>query len=107
MLCDAVTGQDSGPGNGMLEALERANLFVVPLDDHREWYRYHHLFADVLRARLLDEQPELVAELHRRAAGWLAGNDDAEEAIGHAIAAEDFERAAELIETTALGLHRA
>ncbi len=53
MLCDAVTGQDSGTGNGMLEALQRANLFVVPLDDRRRWYRYHHLFADVLRARLL------------------------------------------------------
>src|SRR5207248_6872721 len=61
-LCDAVTGQDSGHGVGktMLEALERANLFVVPLDDRRRWYRYHHLFADVLRARLLDEHPEYV-----------------------------------------------
>ena len=55
-LCDAVTGQDGG--KAMLEALDRANLFLVPLDDRRRWYRYHHLFADVLRAHLLDEQPE-------------------------------------------------
>ena len=58
-LCDAVTGQDGG--KAMLEALERGNLFVVPLDDRRQWYRYHHLFADVLRAHLLDEQPDQVA----------------------------------------------
>ena len=57
-LCDAVTGQDGG--KAMLEALERGNLFLVPLDDRRQWYRYHHLFADVLRARLLDEQPDHV-----------------------------------------------
>ena len=64
-LCDAVTGQDGG--KAMLEALDRGNLFLVPLDDRRRWYRYHHLFADVLRARLLDEQPDHVPELHRRA----------------------------------------
>ena len=58
-LCDAVTGQDGG--KAMLEALDRGNLFLVPLDDQRRWYRYHHLFADVLRARLLDEQPDRVA----------------------------------------------
>ena len=64
-LCDAVTGQDGG--KAMLAALERGNLFLVPLDDRRQWYRYHHLFADVLQARLLDEQPDRVPELHRRA----------------------------------------
>ena len=64
-LCDAVTGQDGG--KAMLEALERGNLFLVPLDDRRHWYRYHHLFADVLQAHLLDEQPDHVPELHRRA----------------------------------------
>ena len=64
-LCDAVTGQAGG--KAMLEALERANLFLVPLDDRRRWYRYHHLFADVLQAHLLDEQPDEVPELHRRA----------------------------------------
>ena len=67
-LCDAVTGQDGG--KAMLEALERGNLFVVPLDDRRRWYRYHHLFADVLQARLLDEQPDQVPDLHRRASAW-------------------------------------
>ena len=63
-LCDAVTGQEQS--QTMLEALERANLFVVALDDERQWYRYHHLFADVLRARLLAERGD-IAELHRRA----------------------------------------
>ena len=63
-LCDAVTGR--GGGKAMLEALDRGNLFLVPLDDRRRWYRYHHLFADVLRARLLDEQPDLVPALHRK-----------------------------------------
>ena len=67
-LCDAVTGQ--GGGKAMLEALDRGNLFLVPLDDRRRWYRYHHLFADVLQARLLDEQPGQVPDLHRRASVW-------------------------------------
>lgn len=64
-LCDALTG--TAGGRAMLERLERANLFLVPLDDRRRWYRYHHLFADVLQARLLDEEPELVGQLHRPA----------------------------------------
>jgi len=64
-LADAVTGR--GGGKAMLEALERQNLLLVPLDDRREWYRYHHLFADVLQAHLRDERPEHVPELHRRA----------------------------------------
>ena len=67
-LCDAVTGQVDGATR--LEALELGNLFVVPLDDRRRWYRYHHLFADVLRAHLAAEQPEQVAVLHRRASAW-------------------------------------
>ena len=65
----------------MLEALDRANLFLVPLDDRRRWYRYHHLFADVLRARLLDEQPDLVPELHRRASAWYEQNGERAVAI--------------------------
>ena len=69
-LCDAVTGATGG--KAALEALDRENLFVIPLDDRREWYRYHHLFADVLRARLLDEDPDAPAELHRRASAWFA-----------------------------------
>ena len=68
-LCDAVTGQIDGKAT--LEALDRANLFLVPLDDRRQWYRYHHLFADLLRARLLDERPDQIAELHRRASAWF------------------------------------
>jgi hypothetical protein len=95
-LCDALTGEDSG--KAMLEALERTNLFVVPLDDRRRWYRYHHLFADVLRARLQDEQPEQVPELHRRASAWYERNGEASEAIRHALAAQDFPKAAYLIE---------
>ena len=95
-LADAVTGQDGG--KAMLEGLERANLFVVPLDDRRQWYRYHHLFADVLQARLLDEQPDRAPELHRRASDWYEKNGERSEAIRHAIAGNEFERAAELIE---------
>lgn len=95
-LCEAVTGQAGG--KAMLEALDRGNLFLVPLDDRRRWYRYHHLFADVLRARLLDEQSEGIAELHRRACAWYERNGDRSEAIRHALAGEDFERAADLIE---------
>jgi LuxR family transcriptional regulator, maltose regulon positive regulatory protein len=95
-LCDAVIGQSGG--KAMLEALDRANLFLVPLDDRRQWYRYHHLFADVLRARLQDEQPDRVPELHRRASDWYEHDGDRSEAIRHAMAGEDFERAADLIE---------
>ena len=95
-LCDAVTGQ--GGGKAMLETLDRDNLFLVALDDRRQWYRYHHLFADVLRARLTDESPELVDVLHRRASDWFAENDERSEAIRHAIAGHHFARAAELVE---------
>lgn len=95
-LCDAVTGLDSG--RVTLEALDRGNLFLVPLDDQRRWYRYHHLFADVLRARLMDEQPERVSELHRRASAWYERSGEHAEAVRHAIAGEDFERAADLVE---------
>ena len=95
-LCDSVTGQDGG--TAMLEALDRANLFLVPLDDRRHWYRYHHLFADVLRARLLAERPELAPELHRRACTWYEGDGDRSEAIRHAMAGGDLARAADLVE---------
>ena len=95
-LCDAVTGQDGGKAT--LEALDRGNLFLVPLDDRRRWYRYHQLFADVLRAHLEDEQPDRVLELHRRASAWHDQNGDRPEAIRHAMAGEDIERAADLIE---------
>ncbi len=95
-LCDAVTGL--GGGKAMLEALDRGNLFLVPLDDRRRWYRYHHLFADVLQARLLDEHPGQVQELHRRACAWYEQNGERSLAIGHALAAGDFGRAADLVE---------
>jgi LuxR family maltose regulon positive regulatory protein len=94
-LCDAVTGTRGGAAT--LEALERANLFLVPLDDHREWYRYHHLFADMLRTRLLDELPERVAELHLRASDWHERHDSLADAVSHAIDAAAFDRAADLI----------
>ena len=95
-LCDAVTGQEDG--KAMLEALDRGNLFLVPLDDRRLWYRYHHLFADVLRIRLVDEQPGRVHELHVRASDWYEQHGDRPEAIHHALAAEDYDRAAGLVE---------
>ena len=95
-LCDVVIGRDGG--TAMLEALDRANLFLVPLDDRRQWYRYHHLFADVLQARLRAERPDLVPGLHRRAADWHARNGEPGEAIRHALAAGDPGRAADLVE---------
>jgi LuxR family maltose regulon positive regulatory protein len=95
-LCDAVTGQ--GGGKAALEALERGNLFLVPLDDRRRWYRYHPLFADVLRAHLLDEQPDRVLDLHRRASDWYEQSGERSEAVRHALAAGDYPRAADLIE---------
>jgi LuxR family maltose regulon positive regulatory protein len=95
-LCDAVTGQEGG--NARLEALERGNFFVVPLDDTRHWYRYHHLFAEVLSAHLMEEQPDQVSTLHRRASEWYERHGSAPDAIRHALAAEDFERAAGLVE---------
>ena len=95
-LCDAVTGQDGG--QAMLQSLDRSNMFLVPLDDSRRWYRYHHLFADVLSSRLLAGQPEHVPELHRRASAWYARNGEQGVAIDHALAAEDFDSAADLIE---------
>ncbi|HUW11966.1 MAG TPA: tetratricopeptide repeat protein, partial [Anaerolineae bacterium] len=95
-LCDAVTDQTGG--SVLLEALERGNLFVVPLDDKREWYRYHHLFADVLQAHLMEEQPHQVPTLHRRASEWYDQNGSVPDAVRHALTAEDFERAAELVE---------
>ncbi|MCW2539604.1 MAG: ATP-dependent transcriptional regulator, MalT-like, LuxR family [Frankiales bacterium] len=103
-LCDAVTGQ--GGGKAMLEALDRGNLFLVPLDDQRRWYRYHHLFADVLRARLMDEQSIQLPDLHRRASAWYEQHGEHSVAIGHALAAADFERAADLVERAIPAMRR-
>ncbi|MHC1781893.1 MAG: LuxR C-terminal-related transcriptional regulator [Anaerolineaceae bacterium] len=95
-LCDAVTGQTDC--KEMLKALERDNLFVIPLDDQRQWYRYHHLFADVLFEHLMGTQPEMVAILHSRASKWYEKNGLPHDAIRHALAGKDFERAASLVE---------
>jgi LuxR family maltose regulon positive regulatory protein len=96
-LCDAVTG--CAGGKAMLERLERANLLVIPLDDRRQWYRYHHLFADVLRAHLEEEQTEQIPDLHRRASEWYEQQGERSEAIHHALAGGDFERTAALVES--------
>ncbi|MBN9390932.1 MAG: helix-turn-helix transcriptional regulator [Chloroflexi bacterium] len=103
-LCEAVTGQ--AQGQVRLEALERGNFFIVPLDDKRQWYRYHHLFADVLYAYLKTEQPEKVSTLHRRASEWYEHNGAAADAIRHALAARDFERTASLIELCVPAMRR-
>ncbi len=103
-LCDAVTGQAGG--RALLESLDRDNLFLVPLDDRRQWYRYHHLFADVLQARLLDEQPDRVGDLHRRAGDWYAQHGDRVAAIRHAMAGGDLARAADLVELEIPALRR-
>jgi len=95
-LCDAVTNQNDGIA--LLDFLERGNLFVVPLDDNRHWFRYHHLFADVLAAHALQEQPAQVPILHQRASTWYADNGLPADAIRHALAAKDFARAAGLVE---------
>jgi LuxR family maltose regulon positive regulatory protein len=94
-LCDAVLEAEGSAG--LLAELERSNLFLVPLDDRRGWYRYHHLFAQLLRLELASREPALLATLHRRAAAWYRQAGDLDEAIGHASAAGDFTEAAALI----------
>lgn len=95
-LCDAVTGD--ADGQDMLEQLERANLFIVPLDEQRRWYRLHHLFADVLRDRLQRVEAERVPDLHRSAADWFERHGLIDDAIRHASASHDPARAAQLVE---------
>ncbi len=95
-LCDAVTTQLGSKSR--LQQLQRGNLFLIPLDDKRHWYRYHHLFADVLRMHLMAEQPDQVPILHHRASEWYEQNNLTADAIRHALSAKDFERAAELTE---------
>lgn len=95
-LCDAVTGRDDS--KGMLAALHRANLFLVPLDDRREWYRYHHLFADVLLTQLDAKARQALPVRHRKASDWYETHGERAEAIRHALAGEDLERAAGLME---------
>ncbi len=95
-LCDALTGQDGGQAT--LEMLEHANLFIVPLDDERRWYRYHHLFADLLRQRLHQVQSGQARTLHHRASEWYEQNRFPEEAIEHSLRGEHFKKAASLLE---------
>jgi LuxR family transcriptional regulator, maltose regulon positive regulatory protein len=101
-LCDAVTGRTGSQQR--LEMLENANMFLLPLDEHRQWYRYHHLFADLLQVRLHESQPLLVTALHQRAAQWYEDNDMITVAITHNLATRDFERAARLVEEVAASL---
>jgi len=98
-LCDAVTGR--GDGQATLEMLEDSNLFLVPLDNERRWYRYHHLFGNSLRNRLHRGQPDQVPELHDRASRWYDDNGLIAEAISHALQAKDFVRTAYLVEQAA------
>lgn len=103
-LCDAVTRRSDS--QQQLETLERANLFVVPLDDQRQWWRYHHLFSEALRARLVAEDPERVARLNRAAADWYAGHDRLPDAVRHALAGDDAEQAADLVELAVPGMRQ-
>jgi LuxR family maltose regulon positive regulatory protein len=98
-LCQAVTGEPAS--QQMLDTLERQNLFLEALDEERQWYRLHSLFRDVLRTRLQATQPEQIPLLHQRAAHWYAKHENVSSAIGHALAAEDYNFAATLLEASA------
>lgn len=104
-LCDSLL--DTEGSQSMLEGLERSNLFVVALDDERAWYRYHHLFGQMLRAGLAGTEPTLVPTLHRKASEWFEADGAPEEAVGHALAAKDTSRATELISRHWLSLFNA
>lgn len=99
-LCSAVTGQSNGFAN--LERAEQLQLFIIPLDDEREWFRYHHLFASHLQKRLERDQPERIRSLHRLAAEWFDSHGFAEEAVSHALAAGDEDFAINIVEATAM-----
>ncbi|HEU4568395.1 MAG TPA: LuxR C-terminal-related transcriptional regulator [Marmoricola sp.] len=103
-LCDAVTGR--GDGHRMLETLERANLFLVPLDHERHWYRYHHLFSEALRARLHARDPGRVQQLHRLAADWYCEHGQLDAAFAHALAGGDDEQTADMVELALPELRR-
>src|SRR5579883_3339740 len=100
-LCDALTGRSDG--QAMLERLEQANLFLVALDDESRWYRYYHLFADLLRYRLRQQYSDLIPDLHRRAARWLEVDGWVAEAVNHLFAVPDIQAAAQMIERAAQG----
>lgn len=94
-LCDALTQNDNG--HETLEHLNRSNLFLIPLDNKGGWFRYHHLFADLLRFKLRQKQSAMVSQLHTKASVWCEENDSIEEAINYALSAKDWERALNLI----------
>ncbi len=98
-LCDAVTGRDDS--QAMLETLQQENLFLIPLDNRRLYYRYYHLFLDVLRSHLNRKHASLIPDLHRRAARWYAGHAMFEEAIDHALKGQDYEEAVGMLEQVA------
>ena len=98
-LCDRLTGQENSQAT--LEWLDHANLFIVSLDEERHWFRYHHLFADLLKARLRQNQPDTLPSLHKRASEWFNEHDLHDEAIDHALLAEDYPRVAGLVEEIA------
>jgi len=97
-LCEAVVNIKSTSGKKFLAHIQLANLFIVPLDDKRQWFRYHHLFAEALLARLKTQQPDKIKILNQRASAWYEENDLLDEAIRHAFAADDYERVANLCE---------
>ena len=101
-LCNAVTGR--ADGHSLLERLFNANLFLIPLDDEQRWYRYHHLFADLLRDLQNTRQKDETAELHQRASHWYAQAGMASDAIRHALAAEDYALAVDLLESHAMDM---
>ena len=101
-LCNALTGRDDG--QEMLAVLERANLFVIPLDEERQWYRYHHLFGDLLRRRLRRTRPEDLPILHKKASGWFKNQGLDQEAIKHSLAGKNYQHAAKLIEAIAFDM---
>ncbi|MGE5463797.1 MAG: hypothetical protein ACM3PS_10600, partial [Syntrophothermus sp.] len=103
-LCDALTKIGTDASQELLQYLERANLFIIPLDDERSWYRYHHLFRDLLVMRLKQSFPERLSALHRSAADWFEKNGWISEAVHHNIQAGDFDRAADLVERHSLAL---
>jgi len=95
-LCDALTGQEDGQAT--LEMLEHANLFIVPMDDNRHWYRYHHLFAEILRQNLVNKHGREVSGLHANASAWYEAHEQGSDAVRHAVLAGDYEQAAQLVE---------
>jgi LuxR family transcriptional regulator, maltose regulon positive regulatory protein len=102
-LCDAVLESDDSAAS--LGAVERSNLFLVPVDRERGWYRYHPLFRDLLRRELADVEPDLIAVLNQRAADWYEAHDDPEAALGHAHGAGDSDEAARILSSIALKVH--